>query len=378
MRGGLREKSPGVWEVRLEAGRDPVTGRRRQISRSVRGTKRQAQQVLNALVADADAGRVSASTAMFKQLTDEWLAMAGADLSPTTLRRYRGLLDKRILPALGTRPVHSIRADELDRLYLALVNDAGLAPGSVRQVHAVVRRALRQAVRWGWIASNPALNATPPRAARSSVIPPNPMQVAQLIERASESDPSFGRFLHVATATGARRGEVCALHWRNLDPVHSTLIVESSIIEVAGGLEEKDTKTHASRRIALDRGTMAVFRAQRDEAEKLAGQIDATLTDDAYVFSREPDGGIPWAPDFVTKRFQAIRDSLGFRSLRLHDLRHFAATRLLAAGVPVRTVSGRLGHANPSTTLSVYAHFLEASDQDAALVMGDLLPGTTN
>lgn len=91
------------------------------------------------------------------------------------------------------------------------------------------------------------------------------------------------------------------------------------------------------------------------------------------MFSPEPDGARPWTPDHLTKAFQSIRTKLGLHTVRLHDLRHFAATRLLAAGVPVRTVSGRLGHANPSTTLSVYAHFLEASDQAAAAIMGDLL-----
>ena len=374
MRGGLREKTPGVWEVRFEAGRDPLTGRRRQVSRTVRGTKRDAQQVLNALVADADAGRVSSSTATFRQLADEWLALAGGDLSPTTLRRYRGLLDKRILPALGARPIHSIRPNELDRLYQGLVNEAGLAPGSVRQVHAVIRRAFRQALRWGWVASNPAALATPPRATRSNLSPPEPDQVLALIERASATEPAFGRFLHIATATGARRGEVCALRWRSLDLDHGTLTLERSIIEVPGGLAEKDTKTHASRRIALDAHTLAVFEEQRRDALRLAAQAESTLTESSYVFSFEPDGLVPWAPDYVTKRFQTLRSSLGYNSLRLHDLRHFAATRLLAAGVPVRTVSGRLGHANAATTLTVYAHFLAASDQDAAEVMGSLLP----
>ena len=375
MRGGLRERSPGIWEVRFEAGRDPLTGRRRQVSRSVKGTKREAQQVLNALVADADAGRLSGSNASFTQLADEWLTLAAGDLSPTTLRRYRGLLNKRILPAIGARPIQSIQPNDLDRLYLGLVNETGLAPASVRQAHAVIRRAFRQAVRWGWVASNPAMLATPPRASRTKLTPPNPTQVIQLIEQATQLDPAFGRFLHIATSTGARRGEVCALRWCNLDPQLGTLTVEHSIIEIPGGLAEKDTKTHASRRIALDAGTLAVFQAQREDALRLAEQADAHITEASYVFSLEPDGLLPWAPDYVTKRFQTVRESLGFHSMRLHDLRHFAATRLLAAGVPVRTVSGRLGHANPSTTLTVYAHFLEASDQDAAAVMGDLLPG---
>jgi integrase len=77
-------------------------------------------------------------------------------------------------------------------------------------------------------------------------------------------------------------------------------------------------------------------------------------------------------PGAITKQFAVVRDALGYDNVRLHDLRHFAATRMMTAGVPVRTVSGRLGHANPATTLSVYTHFVEASDQEAALVMGNL------
>jgi integrase len=149
---------------------------------------------------------------------------------------------------------------------------------------------------------------------------------------------------------------------------------DSAIIEVEGGLAEKDTKTHAARRIAIDSGTLAVLEDQRAHAIDLALQGGSALSDDSFIFSHEPDGLTPWAPDYATKRFQTLRESLGLRNLRLHDLRHFAATRLLAAGVPVRTVSGRLGHANASTTLTVYAHFLAASDQAAADVMGDLLP----
>src|SRR4051812_40502146 len=100
MRGGLREKTPGVWEVRVESGRDAVTGKRRQVSRTVRGTKREAERVLNALVLDADQGRHTGTSATFKELSEQWLALAENDLSPTTLRRYQNLLKKRILPAL--------------------------------------------------------------------------------------------------------------------------------------------------------------------------------------------------------------------------------------------------------------------------------------
>jgi integrase len=199
------------------------------------------------------------------------------------------------------------------------------------------------------------------------------LQVTQLLGYANEHHPELGRYLHLAATCGARRGELCALRWQHIDWNASALTIGRAIVAVKGGLIEKDTKTHAARRIALDPATLAVLAEQRDQANARASVAGVDLPTSAYVFSTEPDGSIPWTPTTVTKWFQATREALGIENVRLHDLRHFAATRLLAAGVPVRTVSGRLGHANAATTLTVYAHFLEASDQAAAEVMGALL-----
>jgi integrase len=367
--GTLREKYPGIWQVRFEGGRDPLTGQRLQISRNVRGSKRQAQQVLNALVAEAEAGKRLGKTGTFAQLSEKWLELAEGDLSPTTLRRYKNLLSKRILPALGNRPVSDIKTLDLDDLYQGLIRRVGLSPSTVRQIHAIIRRALRQAVLWGWISSNPAVNATPPRLTKSDLSPPDGEQIGELLRAANEKDPELARFLHIAATTGARRGELCAIRWSNINFESASLTIERSIVEVPGGLFEKDTKTHANRRIALDPDTLEVLSEQKLYAQREGPEV----FQGGFVFSRDDDGVVPWTPGTVTKRFALIRDGLGYQNMRLHDLRHFAATRLIAAGIPVRTVSGRLGHANPATTLTVYSHFVEASDQDAAKVVGTLV-----
>jgi integrase len=373
MSGGLRQRQPGVWEVRLEAGRDPVTGRRLQISKSVKGSKRDAQRVLNELAAKADKGQYGGTATTFRQLSEQWLRLVGDDLSPTTLRTYENLLAKRILPAIGDLPIKKIEPSDLDLLYNGLVKRIGLSPKTVRQIHAIIRRAFRQAVLWGWVSANPATNATPPRLRKSELFPPNVDEVEELLRSAFQRDPEFANFLHIAATTGARRGEICALRWSNLNTKLGTLTIERNVIEVPGGIIEKDTKTHQNRRIALDDDTIAVFENQRTLSDERAGISGGTLSDDAFVFSVEPDGSRPWIPGAVTKRFVSLRNDLGYNGMRLHDLRHFAATRLVAAGIPVRTVSGRLGHANPATTLSVYSHFVEASDQEAAAVMGRLV-----
>jgi integrase len=324
------------------------------------------------MVVEAEAGRYNGTTATFEQLATQWLELVEADLSPPTLRGYRNKLKVRIFPAIGDRPVKKITTDELDRFYRGLVKQAGLSPATVRQINAIVRRALRQAVIWEWITTNPADNVTPPRVTKPKLSPPNADQVDGILHYASIHNPELGHFLHIAASTGARRGEVCALRWSNLDTSKRTLTIEQSIAEVPGGLEEKDTKTHAERRIALDAETLAVFEAQRVIVTDRARSVGIKIPPNAFVFSRGPDCKRPMTPGAITKQFARVRDALGFDKVRLHDMRHFAATRMMTAGVPVRTVSGRLGHANPATTLSVYAHFVEASDQAAAEVMGNL------
>jgi integrase len=103
--------------------------------------------------------------------------------------------------------------------------------------------------------------------------------------------------------------------------------------------------------------------------------VGTGLRNDAFVFSSEPDGSSPWRPDSVTHRWSTMRATIGLPSMRLHDLRHFQATMLLKAGVPVKNVSGRIGHRDAATTLNVYAHALTDLDETSAQLIGRLLPG---
>jgi integrase len=95
----------------------------------------------------------------------------------------------------------------------------------------------------------------------------------------------------------------------------------------------------------------------------------------AYVWSQEPDASVPYRPDRVTGAFRTLRDRLELQHITFHSLRHFTATTLAAGGVGIRTIAGRLGHANPGITLRTYAHFLDAADREAADALGLALAG---
>ncbi|MGH2627615.1 MAG: tyrosine-type recombinase/integrase, partial [Anaerolineales bacterium] len=266
-----------------------------------------------------------------------------------------------------------LTAADLDAYYLHLERKGGLAPSSIRQVHAVVSGALRQAVKWRWIAANPARDASLPPARRSRIEPPSPAKVRAVITAAEEYSPEMGMFIRLAALLGARRGEVCGLRWEDFDNATGTIKVRRGVVEVAGTLQVKDTKTHAERIIALDPGTVSLLSRHRAEMESRARQCGTEFVRGAYILSESPDGSRPMRPDKASDVFKRLRVGVGLDAARLHDLRHFVATQLIGAGHDIRTVSGRLGHAQTSTTLNTYAAFLSGRDRAAADQLAALL-----
>jgi integrase len=380
VRGHLEERGKNVWRAKVFLGRDATTGRRHYVNRTIHGTRREAEAVLNELLVEAGGRSPMVADGTFAELAEGWLELNEGQLSPTTRRAYRSLLDRLILPRFGTRKVRTIQARDLDEFYAWLLRSGGeesrpLSAGSVMRVHSLIRRLLNQGVKWGWCGYNAATRATPPRERRHEFQVPSPGQVTRLIDAAAKSrDPEIADFLRLAVVTGARRGELCALRWSDVDLEGARLTISRSIVDGSREmLIEKDTKTHSSRRIYLDTATIDLLRRRHADLTERASLCGIALAGDAFVFSDVPDGTTPWRPSRVTLAFGRLCERLGIEGIRLHDLRHFAATRMLVGGVPVKTVSGRLGHANAATTLNVYAHFLDASDADAAAVLAKLL-----
>jgi integrase len=375
-RGSITDRGDGRFDISVSLGFDPVTQRYRRKTKRVHGTINDARKVLVELNREVDSGRLRATEGTVAHLMTKWLEASEPNLSPSTLRRYRILLRVHILPGLGEVRLSRLSSADLDGFY-AQLRDKGLAPATVGQVHAIIRRALNQAIKWGWLAVSPAKNATPPRLSRPDHRPPDPGSVLRLIDAAFESRaPEFGTFLRVAAATGARRGELCALRWIDVDAENGRLRVAHSIVEAEDdSLILKDTKSHSIRWVSVDVDTLAVLAVHRQSMEARAVAMEETLAEDAYVFSNSAAGRAAWRPSGVTQTFTRLRDRCGLGHVRFHDLRHASATQLLGAGVDVRTVAGRLGHRNAAVTLNVYSHFLPAKDRDAAELVGQLLAG---
>jgi integrase len=288
--------------------------------------------------------------------------------TPNTKRETKSLVEHHLKPHLGHLPVAKLTTADIDDFYRQLRHQGAregrpLSPGTVHRVHVVLHRALAQAVRWEWIWLNPASNASPPRYLPAEIRPPSAPEVAELIAVASEENPSLGVLFLLAATTGARRGELLALRWRDIDLIEGSIAFQRSLMEGPDGPVLAPTKTRRSHRVALDGSSIASLRSKWLRAAAVDAQ---PVHFDRFVFSHKPDGSAPWLPNWVTKAFIRCRVKAGLPHFRLHDLRHFMATEMLDGGVPIAVVSSRLAHARASTTLNVYAPAFPGGDRAAA------------
>lgn len=366
MRGTMTEREPGVWRLRVYVGRDG-NGRPIQSSSTFRGGKRKAEDALRAFVAEVERTRSPQRDATLAQLLDRWMEHIKGERTPQTWHGYRLKIDARIKPKLGTYRIDRLGPEPLDRQYRAWLAE-GLAPATVRQYHAIVSAALSQAVKWGWIDRNPAARATPPQIRHRATTTLTSADLRTMLKAAEErQDEILATAIALAALTGARRGELCGLRWS--DVAGDVLSISRAISTVAGTITEGDTKTHQARRLALDPVALEVLGRRRRAQEKLAADAGSELVADPYILSRRADGAAPALPNGITLAFGRLARHLKL-PYHFHDLRHFAATTAITAGVDVRTVASRLGHADPSVTLRIYAHAVETADQAAAAVLG--------
>ncbi|MEX2255263.1 MAG: site-specific integrase [Acidimicrobiia bacterium] len=228
----------------------------------------------------------------------------------------------------------------------------------------MLHAALAQAQRWEWIWINPAAHASPPTHVPNELHPPSPADVTLLIDKAAAADPAFGAFLRLAASTGARRSQLLALRWKDVDLVRQRISFTRALVEGPKGPVLAPTKTRRAYQVSLDAESAAVLADHR---------ACTRASDDAFVFSRNADGVTPWKPNWVTTAFIRLRRHAGIPHCRLHDLRHFMATEMLAAGVAIPIVAARLSHARASTTLNVYAHVVPGGDRNAAEQISALL-----
>ena len=372
---GMRERSPGVWELIVEAARDPVTGKRRQVSRTFRGNLRDAKKARAELLTEISAGRHTGTAATLDDLCEAWLVeLDRKGRSPNTIHNYRKTYQHDIASTMGRVPVAKVTTKMLTDLY-GEHQKRGLAPRSVYQIHATISSMMTQACRWGWRSSNPAQWAEPPAQPNVAPIVPTPEEVVRLIDAATESRrPEYGRLILVAATTGLRRGELCAIRRdRDVEWDRRILTVAHSILEPKNQpLTEAPTKNRRVRHLAIDQHTTDTLARQVSMIEQRASEQGISLVPDPFVFTDALDGATPWRPGAITLYFARLRKRASLDHLTFHSLRKFMGTYGQDLGFSPVQVAMRAGH-DPSVAAKHYTGNIAEADRALADAVAALL-----
>jgi integrase len=364
----IRQHSAVSWRIAIQLPTDPMTGRRKTSYKIARGTQAEAEAVARQLVAEIDQGKAAApSSKNLAAYLGEWLDSREARATvKSTVKRQRDLLELHVCPTIGRLPLQKLSAHHVQQLWTKLLTeprgsvgkfanrrDKPLSNQTVLHAHRALSMALSDAVELGLLARNPLTRsrvAKPPPARQPEMELPSADAVETAIVTCAD-DRVLQALVRLAVASGARMGELLALRWGDIDLTEgSSSITIARALESAPGYPVKEPKGRQARRVSLTPDAAADLRSYRTfQAEAglaLGWRIEAgspVFCDEAQALLRK---------DSISSRFSR---RAGFH---FHALRHYHASLLLSRGVDIVNVSRRLGHANPTVTLNVYAHVI--------------------
>jgi integrase len=365
MRGHLARHGRG-WRYVVDVGKDPATGRRRQVTKGGFLTRRDAQEALaESLKALHDGTYRKPSRRTLESFLSEWLGGVRHTIRENTWESYALIIRRYINPNIGQLFLQDITPTGITRFYANLSlsgarSGRGLSPKSVRNIHVVLRRALEDAP----LLINPAAKAKPPKSRRNQINPWTAGELRRFLE-AARDDRYYVAYWLGAT-TGMRRSEILGLRWADVDVERKSLAVQQVLTaySTTSTLKLTPPKTPSSRRrIDLDIGTVEALRLHRSNQHPVS----------ELVFT-QPNGE-PVSPWTVSASFKRTALSLGLPPLTFHGLRHTWATLALSAGVQPKIVQERLGHSSIQVTSDIYQHAIpglqrEAADTVAAMIKG--------
>ena len=379
MRGSLLKRGE-TWSYVLYLGRGP-DGKKQQKWVGGFRTRREAEAALTEALERvrtatwADPGRQTVGDYL-----EDWLTAVRPSLRSSTATSYEHTLRKWVIPRIGHLRLGALTSAKLSALYGELLKSgrhdgkSGLSTRSVAYTHRIVTHALKDAISWGLLTRNPATHVDPPRVARPEMKVWTQKEVQRFL--ASVADDRLYALWTVLLATGLRRGEALGLRWDDVDLDRRRLSIQRAVTVVDYEIVVSEPKTARGRRsVSIDPTTAAVLAAHRKRQLEESMAWGPAWQDSGYVFTTE-DGRV-LHPQRVTQVFKRLANEAGLPPIRLHDLRHTAATLALTAGIHPKVVSERLGHATVGITLDTYSHVGEGLQEEAAARVAGLIFGET-
>jgi integrase len=301
-----------------------------------------------------------------------WIQIHSQSLKPKTTEGYEGVIKRYINPRLGKMQIVQIRPSHLQRFYTEISESGGengqpLSARTVSYSAAILKKAFGFAVDVeGLLSINPALKVPVPKGTPKQNEPYSPSQIRVLLEEFNKH--RLYALFRLAIYSGARKGELLALQWSDLDIDSMRLTISKNRIYINGeNLVQNSTKGGEGRRtIPLDPGTVEILRDHRKKQLENRLSLGTSWQETGYIFVTE--SGLPIDYGTPTQLFTKVRKKLGLPDQKFHDLRHFHATQLLRAGTPLHVVAQRLGHRDAMVTATTYAHVTSDQAENASIV----------
>ena len=371
---GKREGVRGVtWHGKFDIA-DPVTGKRVHKRVSAK-TRKECETKMRAAIASAESGRALPDGRMLmRDFLERWLSTVEPNVRPSTHRRYADIVRKHVLPELGNIALIKLTPMHLQALYRVRL-DSGLSRTTVHHIHAVIHRALGQAMRWGLVDRKVTDLVDAPRGPAPEIKTWDAAETAMFLELSDHSD--LAALWRLALLCGMRRGELLGQRWEDIDLQHATLSVRRTLTRgKQGSWEVGQPKTKSSRRsIALPESCVVALKKHRanQHAERL--RLGSIWENNDFVFTNRVGG--PLHANSVVNEFKRLIRKSGVQDIRFHDMRHTCATLLLAEGVHPKIVQERLGHSDISMTLNRYSHVMPTMQRQAADTLDSLFARTS-
>lgn len=368
----FQRSSDNRWMGVIQLGYGP-TGRpiRKTVSAKSRA---EVLKKFKELQRNVDAGLpVPDATITVGRLMESWRQdVLSHQVSKSCADHYMGVARKHIIPTLGRKKLTDLTTSEVDRLISKKMGE-GLSVSTVRRIRSVLAQAIDQGIRWGWVNRNVATLARAPRSVRSEGRTLTVDEARLFLEhlKGHRLETLFTLML----MTGLRRGEALGLKWTDLDTRKGVLTVRRQLQREDDGLITRDTKTKRSRRVInLPRPMLDILKVHRKQQETARSALGAGWIDSGFIFTTAIGG--PLDPRNLLRDFKKVCADAGLGDWHLHELRHSAASLMLARGVKLQVVSEVLGHSSIRMTADVYGHILDPDRESAAAAMADVLWGS--
>lgn len=369
MRGTIRQRSKGSWTIQVYAGKDPITGKKMRATKTVRGTKKQAELALAKLIQAVETGiDFDAEKLSVADYITRWLASTEKRVRPKTIERYSELMRLHVVPVIGPIPLLKLKPLHVEKIYERAF-ERGLSAQSVLHIHRVLFTALRQAVAWQLIPRNVAESVVPPKPEPREVKAMTPDDVVQVLETVSGTPLETPTVL--ALGTGMRLGEVLGLRWQDVKLDDKAARITQTVQETNHGLVFVPPKTHRSRRaVSLPEFVVQALRMHKKEQSERRLMVGSAWQDFDLIVER--GDGQPIRTSTMSNRFADAMRRADI-NLTFHGLRHGHASLMLAAGVNLKVISERLGHSKIGITADLYTHVADQVHVSSAASLDSFL-----